>query len=63
MKIKFFKAPKPKYNKAKLYRIALKEAVSVIALECDERSYQTIYNEIITKAKQRYNKPKELPTL
>lgn len=56
MKIKFFKPPKPKYNKQKLYRLALKEAVSRLVLEQDDRSYQTVYNEIMNKAKQDYIK-------
>lgn len=51
---------KEKYDLKKLYLIALREAISRIALDKDERSYNTVYSEIMKEAKKQYhNKTKQ----
>ncbi len=58
MRLKFFKPPTPKYNKERLYKIALKEAISQLVLEGNYNTYASAYSSIMNKAKKEYQKTK-----
>lgn len=54
MKLKFIKPPKQKYNKEKLYRLALRQAVSQLTLDGNYKTYESAYSSIMGKAKIEY---------
>lgn len=58
MKLKFFKAPASNYNKERLYKIALKEAIAQLVLEGTHNNYASAYYSIMNKAKKIYHETK-----
>lgn len=53
IKIKFYKNEKhKKIDKAKLFRAAFKEAVNLIIRDYSDKSYTSVYNTLLNRAKK-----------